>query len=737
MARDGQRAAEFGVAAGPVAVDMRAVQARVQRIVREGRQGLLDWLAGVPGVTLIDGHARFTGPKQVAVGARTLGAERVFINVGARPSVPELPGVRAVRTLADTGLLDLDVLPERLVVVGGGYIGLEFAQAFRRFGAEVTIVEKGPRLIGREDPDVSEAVRSVIEAEGVRVRTDAECIGFRPAGSGVAVGVDCAEGPPEETASHVLVAMGRRPNTDDLGLEATGVRTDGRGTIRVDDRLATNVPGIWALGECNGRGAFTHTAYNDFEIVAANLLDGGERKVTDRLPAYALYTDPPLGRVGMNEAEARASGRRVLVGKRPMTRVSRAVEKGETLGFIKVLADADTREILGAAILGVEGDEAVHRPRPHVCRRPGRSDAPLGPYPPDRLRVDPHDLCADAAARSVTRAAVMSLKDPGSAIAGQTSEKASFSGAGIHMESVMESIWVFSGYRDGCGRDDPLQRHAAVGIEEVHVVQVGVEADCRADGGAAAALMRPMISGAPMRLKIRVSEPSGSAISTAMSSGTTPAPSRLSSVQVLVRSSGRRPRTTGLPACGGSVRARRRDRQARAAVGNDEKAVLRRHQPGRQEVHGRRADEAGDEAVGRPGVEIVGGADLLDPAVAQRHDAVGERHRLGLVVGDVEAGGVEGHVQALDLGAHLDAQLGVEVGERLVEEEQLGLAGDGAADGDALALAAARAPSACGRAGARSAGSPPSWRRPRAISARGVLRIFRPKPRFWRTDMCG
>jgi pyruvate/2-oxoglutarate dehydrogenase complex dihydrolipoamide dehydrogenase (E3) component len=268
--------------------------------------------------------------------------------------------VRDVPTLTNRSLLELDELPRHLVVVGGGYIGLEFAQAFRRFGAEVTVVEKGPRLIAREDADVSEAVRGILEAEGVNVRTGAECIAFAPRSAGVGVRVSCEDGAPEEVGSHVLLAMGRQPNTDDLGLDAAGVATDARGTILVDDTLATNVPGIWALGECNGRGAFTHTAYNDYEIVAANLLDVASRKVTDRKPAYALYIDPPLGRAGMTEAEAHASGRRVLVGKRPMTRVSRAVEKGETQGFLKVLADADTREILGAALLGVEGDEAVH-----------------------------------------------------------------------------------------------------------------------------------------------------------------------------------------------------------------------------------------------------------------------------------------------------------------------------------------------------------------------------------------
>ena len=257
-------------------------------------------------------------------------------------------------------MLALEELPRHLVVVGGGYIGLEFAQAFRRLGSEVTVVEKGPQVIGREDPDVSEAVRRILEDEGVRIRTHAECIRFARYDGRVAVHVDCAEGAPEEFGTHVLLAMGRKPNTDDLGLDAAGVDTDKRGVIPVDDRLATNVAGIWALGECNGRGAFTHTAYNDYEVLAANLLDGGDRKVTDRLPAYALFTDPPLGRVGMSEAEARASGRPVLVGTRPMARVSRAVEKGETAGFIKVLADADTRAILGAAILGVEGDEAIH-----------------------------------------------------------------------------------------------------------------------------------------------------------------------------------------------------------------------------------------------------------------------------------------------------------------------------------------------------------------------------------------
>ena len=296
----------------------------------------------------------------MAVGDQVLMADRVFINVGARAAVPDLPGVDDILYFDNSSMLASDALPEHLVVVGGGYIGLEFAQAYRRFGSRVTVVEKGRRLIAREDPDVSDAVREILEAEEIAVRLAAECIRFAASDEGIEVGVSCEEGPPTETGSHVLLAMGRRPNTDDLGLDAAGVETDARGFVQVDDRLVTNVPGVWALGECNGRGAFTHTAYNDYEIVAANLLDGADRKLSDRLQAYALFIDPPLGRAGMTEAEAKASGRPVLVGTRPMTRVSRAVEKGETLGFMKVLADAESRKVLGAAILGTGGDEAVH-----------------------------------------------------------------------------------------------------------------------------------------------------------------------------------------------------------------------------------------------------------------------------------------------------------------------------------------------------------------------------------------
>jgi pyruvate/2-oxoglutarate dehydrogenase complex dihydrolipoamide dehydrogenase (E3) component len=361
VAHAARRAADYGIVVeGAVRVDMARVKARADAVSADSRTGLERWLRGMTGCTFIEGHARFEGPDRVRMGHELLTAPRVFVNVGARPSVPALPGVDAVPFLTNRTILELDHLPEHLVVVGGSYIGLEFAQMYRRFGARVTIVEKAPRLIAREDADVSEAIRDIVAGEGVAVRTGAECIRLARHEKGVEVAVDCAEGAPTIVGSHVLLAVGRRPNTDDLGLEKAGVATDGRGYITVDDSLATNVPGIWALGDCNGRGAFTHTAYNDFEIVAANLLDGEHRRVADRIPAYALYVDPPLGRVGKTETEARATGRPLLIGKRPMSRVARAIEKGDTRGFMKVVVDAGTRKILGAAILGTGGDEAIH-----------------------------------------------------------------------------------------------------------------------------------------------------------------------------------------------------------------------------------------------------------------------------------------------------------------------------------------------------------------------------------------
>ena len=356
-----RRAADYGVVLnGDVRIDMPKVKARADAVSADSRNGLEKWLREMDGCTVIRGQARFEGPDIVRVGDEQLTAPRIFINVGGRALVPDMRGVHDVPFLTNTTMLALDQVPKHLVVVGGSYIGLEFGQMYRRFGAEVTIVEKAPRLLSREDDDVSQAIRQIFENEGIRVRTKAECIGLAPHDEGVAVTVDCAQGPPDAIGSHVLLAVGRRPNTGDLGLESAGVAVDERGYIKVDDDLATSVPGIWALGDCNGRGAFTHTAYNDFEIVAANLLDGEHRKVSARIPAYALYTDPPLGRVGMTDAQARATGRPLLTTTRPMTRVGRAVEKAETQGFMKVVADAGTRKILGAAILGTGGDEAIH-----------------------------------------------------------------------------------------------------------------------------------------------------------------------------------------------------------------------------------------------------------------------------------------------------------------------------------------------------------------------------------------
>ncbi|TWF52196.1 pyruvate/2-oxoglutarate dehydrogenase complex dihydrolipoamide dehydrogenase (E3) component [Neorhizobium alkalisoli] len=356
-----RRGAEYGVVLdGAVKIDMPTVMKRSHKVTLDSRHSNETWLEGMPNCTLIRGHAQFESPNTIRVDEELLTAPQIFINVGGRASIPDFPGVKDVPFMTNSDIVMLDRVPKHLVVVGGSYIGLEFAQMYRRFGAEVTIVEKGPRLIGREDEEISDAVRKILEAEGIHIRTGAECIRFRKHETGVAVGVNCTEGDPEVIGTDVLLAVGRTPNTRDLGLDKAGVELDERGYIKVDDRLATTAEGIWALGDCNGKGAFTHTAYNDFEIVAANLFDGEDRKVSDRLLGYALYIDPPLGRVGMGEAEAKKTGRKILVGTRPMTRVGRAVEKGETLGFMKIIADADTKEILGAAILGTGGDESIH-----------------------------------------------------------------------------------------------------------------------------------------------------------------------------------------------------------------------------------------------------------------------------------------------------------------------------------------------------------------------------------------
>lgn len=356
-ARLAARAADYGVTiAGPIGIDMKAVRARAHKVTLDARHGNETWLEGMKGMSLIRGHARFESGDTVRVGDRLLQAPRIFLNVGGRASIPDMPGLADIPYLTNSSMMDLDVLPDHLIVVGGSYIGLEFAQMFRRFGAQVTVIEKGPRLIAREDEDISQAVRGILEAEGITVVTGVESFRFARDGDGIAVNADDQP----ITGSHLLMAVGRRPNTDDLGLDKAGIETDTRGYIKVDDHLATTAPGIWALGDCNGKGAFTHTAYNDFEIVAANLLDGEDRRVSARIPGYALYIDPPLGRVGMGEAEARKAGHDVLVSTRPMTRVGRAKEKGETQGFMKIVADAKTQRILGAAILGTGGDEAIH-----------------------------------------------------------------------------------------------------------------------------------------------------------------------------------------------------------------------------------------------------------------------------------------------------------------------------------------------------------------------------------------
>ncbi|MCR6502248.1 FAD-containing oxidoreductase [Shinella sp. CPCC 101442] len=354
-----RRGAEYGVVTGDVTIDFAKVMARKDKVRFDARKGNEDWLQGMEGLTFLRGHARFESPTEIRVGDALLSARQIFLNVGGRAVVPDFPGVNDVPHLDNVSMMELTEVPKHLVVIGGSYIGLEFAQIFRRFGSEVTVVEKGPRLIAREDTDVSDAVRDILEREGIAIRTGAECIRFFRSGDGVGVGVDCTAGAPEILGSHILLATGRRPNTDDLGLDKAGVAVDKRGYITVDERLETNVPGIFAMGDCNGRGAFTHTSYNDFEIVAANLLDNEKRKVSDRIQTYALYIDPPLGRAGMSETEARKTGRKLLIGTRPMTRVGRAKEKGETLGFMKVIADAETKDILGASILGTGGDEAV------------------------------------------------------------------------------------------------------------------------------------------------------------------------------------------------------------------------------------------------------------------------------------------------------------------------------------------------------------------------------------------
>jgi len=356
-----RRAGDYGVTiAGPVSVDMKAVKARKDAVAGVSRRAVERSLKTLQGCTVYEDHARFLGANKVAVSGSVLTGEQIFINVGTRALVPPIPGLKDVPHLTNSSMMDIDFLPPHLIVLGGSYVGLEFAQAYRRFGSEVTVIELAPRLIAREDEDVSCAVAGFLEEEGIHVRVDSKVVGVEKQSDRIAVKVESAGTLSQVVGTHLLVAIGRRPNTDDLGLDKAGIATDPRGYIEVDDQLCTNVPGVWAMGDCNGRGAFTHTSYNDFEVVAANLLDHDQRSVTDRITAYALYTDPPLGRAGMTEAEVRKSGQPALISTIAMEDVSRAYEKGETKGFMKILVDRDSGLILGGAFLGLAGDEVIH-----------------------------------------------------------------------------------------------------------------------------------------------------------------------------------------------------------------------------------------------------------------------------------------------------------------------------------------------------------------------------------------
>lgn len=356
-----KRGDDFGVSIdGNINVDMKKVKARKDGIVKQSSDGVTNWMKNMDNLTVFEGHGRLESANSVSVNGQILEADKIILNVGGRATVPPIPGIEGVDYFTNTNMMEVDFLPEHLIIIGGSYIGLEFAQMYRRFGSRVTVVEMGPRLIGREDEDVSDTVREILENEGVEIRTNASCISIEKQNGKIVLNADCEEGAEKIVGSHILLAVGRKPNTDDLGLDKAGVETDERGYVTVDDFLRTNVPGIWAIGDVNGRGAFTHTSYNDYEILAANMFDNDPRKVSDRITNYGLFIDPPLGRVGMTEAQARESGKNVLIGKMMMARIGRARERSETQGFMKVLIDADTKRILGANILGIGGDEVIH-----------------------------------------------------------------------------------------------------------------------------------------------------------------------------------------------------------------------------------------------------------------------------------------------------------------------------------------------------------------------------------------
>jgi pyruvate/2-oxoglutarate dehydrogenase complex dihydrolipoamide dehydrogenase (E3) component len=354
-----RRGGDFGVQTGPIEIDMHKVRERVRSRSATSREGLEDWLGSLESLDIIYGHAAFSGPKTVTVNGEELSADHIFINTGARARLAPIPGIEAVDAMTNEDILELAEVPQHLIVIGGSYIGLEFSQAMRRFGAAVTILEASPRLIGREDPDISEEVRSIMENEGITIYTEASDITLRKVGHTTVASFQVKGKALEVAGTHLLVATGRQPNTDKLGLDKAGIETDKRGYIKVDDRLQTSVEGVYALGDVNGEGAFTHTSYNDFEILDDILFGDDTRRLSDRITTYGLFIDPPLGRVGMTEAQARDAGHEVLVATKPMSHVGRALEKDETQGLMKFLVDAQTERILGAAILGTGGDEII------------------------------------------------------------------------------------------------------------------------------------------------------------------------------------------------------------------------------------------------------------------------------------------------------------------------------------------------------------------------------------------
>ncbi|TVR87003.1 MAG: FAD-containing oxidoreductase [Saprospirales bacterium] len=356
---DASNGADLGVnIPGGVSVDLKKVKHRKDEIIKGSVDGITSGINSNDNIQFFPEKARFLSDKVVEVKGEEITADKIFINVGGSAFIPD--GFQDVNYLTNKTILELEEVPEHLIVVGGSYIGLEFGQMFRRFGSKVTIVERGIGLITREDEDVSAAIEEFLKEEGVDIRLNSDCITGEAGQNGrIRVQMNCIGETRHIEGSHLLLATGRKPNTADLGLDNTSLKVDDAGNIVVDDKLQTNVDGVYALGDCNGKGAFTHTAYNDFEIVAANLLEGGDRKVSDRILIYGLFVDPPLGRVGLTKAQALEKGYEILEAYRPMSKVARAKEKGETRGFMRIIIDKNTEKILGASILGVGGDEVV------------------------------------------------------------------------------------------------------------------------------------------------------------------------------------------------------------------------------------------------------------------------------------------------------------------------------------------------------------------------------------------